>query len=169
MFGQPSIVLQETTMNANIKLRTAGVMLALAAAGAASAADLADTAARSLNLRIFSAALKTEGFTQALRSTGPYTMFAPSDEAFNRLSPGGLDALTKDKVRLAALLAHHVISGKMLITEIKPGRVETIQGDFITLKSDNGKVTVDHANVVESDLNADNGVIHIIDSVLIAQ
>jgi uncharacterized surface protein with fasciclin (FAS1) repeats len=156
-------------MNTNIKLLTAGLMLALAAAGAVSAADLADTATRSLNLKIFSAALKAAGFTQALKTTGPYTVFAPNDAAFNRLSPGDLDTFTKDKVKLAALMAHHVIPGKVLITEIKPGRVETIHGDFITLKSDNGKVTVDHANVVESDLGSDNGVIHIIDSVLIAE
>jgi uncharacterized surface protein with fasciclin (FAS1) repeats len=156
-------------MNANIKLLTAGLMLALAAAGAASAADLTDTVTRSLNLKIFSAAFKTAGFMQALKSTGPYTVFAPNDEAFNRLSPGSLDNIAKDKVRLAALLAHHIIPGKVLITEIKPGKVETIQGDFITLKSDNGKVTVDQANVVESDLVSDNGVIHIIDSVLIAK
>jgi len=155
-------------MNANIKRLTAGLMLALAA-GAASAADLVDTAVASLNLKIFSAALKTAGLRETLRSTGPYTVFAPNDEAFNKLPPGAWDALSKDKVRLAALLAHHVIPGKVLITEIKPGKVQTIQGDAVTLKSDNGKVTVDQANVIESDLNADNGVIHVIDTVLMPE
>jgi uncharacterized surface protein with fasciclin (FAS1) repeats len=155
-------------MNANIKLLTASLMLALVT-GAASAADLTDTATRSLNLKTFSDAIKTAGLGQALKSAGPYTVFAPNDEAFNKLPPGSWDALTKDRVRLAALLAHHVIPGKVLITEIKPGKVKTMQNDFITLKSDNGKVTVDHANVVESDLAADNGVIHIVDSVLMPE
>jgi len=155
-------------MNTNIKRLTTGLLLALAI-GAASASDLVDTATTSLNLKIFSAALKAAGFRETLKSTGPYTVFAPNDSAFNRMPPGTWDALSKDKVRLAALLAHHVIPGKMLITEIKPGKAETVQGDFLTLKSDNGKVTVDQANVIESDLNADNGVIHVIDTVLIPQ
>ena len=150
----------------NAYFKTLAVALLLALAGAASAADLVDKAAGATNLKIFSAALKTAGMTETLKTGGPYTIFAPADDAFSKLPQGSWDSLAKDKVKLAAVLAHHIVPGKMLVTEVKPGKVKTIQGDFVTLKSDNGKVTVEQANVIESDVGADNGVIHIVDTVV---
>ena len=138
----------------------------LAASAASSAADLVEKAAGATNLKIFSAAVKSAGFNETLKGTGPYTVFAPSDEAFSKLPTGSWEALSKDKVKLAAVLAHHVVPGRMLVTEVKPGKVKTTEGDFVTVKSDNGKVTVDQANVIESDVAADNGVIHILDKVV---
>lgn len=133
----------------------------------AMAADLVETASTSGSFKTFLAAAKAAGITETLKNSGPYTVFAPSDSAFGKLPPGTVDSLMKDKTRLAEVLSHHVIPGKVTVAEVKPGKVKTIQGDELTLKSDNGKVTVDTANVVQSDLIADNGVIHEIDTVVL--
>ena len=138
--------------------------LALTPAGA-SGADLVDTAVTSGNFKTFIAAVKAAGFTESLRSSGPFTVFAPSDEAFARLPAGTWDALAKDKVRLAQVLTYLVIPGKVLVADVKPGKTKTLQGTQIMLKSDNGRVTVDEATVTESDILADNGVLHAIDTV----
>lgn len=130
------------------------------------AADLVDTAEQSGSFKVFVAALKTAGFSETLKNSGPYTVFAPSDEAFSKLPPGTWDALTKDKVKLAKVLSYHVVPGKTLVAEVKPGQVKTTEGQTLSLKSDNGKVTVNGANVTESDIGADNGVIHAIDTVV---
>ena len=131
------------------------------------AADIVDTAAMDSSLKIFVAALKTAGFTEALKNPGPYTVFAPTNEAFAKLPPGTWDALSKDKVKLAQVLAYHVIPGRVMVAEVKPGQVKTTQGSALTLASDNGKVTVNDANITQSDVAADNGVIHEIDTVVL--
>jgi uncharacterized surface protein with fasciclin (FAS1) repeats len=144
--------------------------IALSATGpGAIAADLVETAATSGSFKTFLAAAKAAGITEKLKSSGPYTVFAPSDSAFNQLPPGTVDSLMKDKAKLAEILSHHVIPGKVTVADVKPGKVQTLQGDTVTLKSDNGKVTVDNANVIQSDLMADNGVIHEIDAVVLLQ
>jgi uncharacterized surface protein with fasciclin (FAS1) repeats len=132
-------------------------------------ADIVDTATTAGTFKVFVAALKTSGFTQTLKNSGPYTVFAPTDEAFAKLPPGTWDALSKDKAKLAQVLAHHVIPGKIMVAEVKPGKVKTAQGDSLTLSSDNGKVTVDNANITQSDVVADNGVIHAIDKVVLPE
>ena len=154
-------------MNTPFKTLAAALLAIASSASTASADDLVDKAASATNLKVFSAALKSAGFGETLKSGGPYTVFAPTDSAFSKLPPGSWDDLAKDKVKLAAVLAHHIVPGKMLVTEVKPGKVKTVQGDFITVKSDNGKVTVEQANVIESDLAADNGVIHVVDTVVL--
>ena len=151
-------------MTFNIKTFAAVLLLALAPA--AGATDLVEKSASATNLRIFTAALKASGLNDSLKSGGPYTVFAPDDGAFSKLPPGSWEALSKDKARLASVLSHHIILGKMLVAEIRPGKNPTLQGDPLTLKSDNGKVTVDQANVIESDVAADNGVIHVIDTIV---
>lgn len=130
------------------------------------AADLVDTAATNNTFKIFVAALKAAGFTEALKAAGPYTVFAPTDDAFAKLPPGIWDDLSKDKIKLAQVLAYHVIPGKILVAEMKPGKVKTVQGSLLVLTSDNGKVTVNNANITQSDIVADNGVIHAIDTVV---
>lgn len=141
-------------------------ILLLALANASGAEDLVEKSASATNLRIFSAALKASGLNESLKSGGPYTVFAPADGAFSKLPPGTWDALSKDKAKLATVLSHHIVPGRMLVTEVKPGKANTLQGEPLTLKSDNGKVTVGDANVIESDVAADNGVIHVIDAVV---
>lgn len=133
----------------------------------AQAADLIEAASTSATFKTFLVAARASGMTEKLKTDGPYTIFAPSDSAFKKLPPDTLDSLMKDKEKLASVLAHHVIPGKIMVAEVKPGPIRTMQGDVVTLKSDNGKVTVDNANVTQSDLVADNGVIHEIDTVIL--
>lgn len=150
-----------------ILLAIASAFLLLCSMPGASATDLVETAAASGTFKTFLMVAEAAGFTQTLKNTGPYTVFAPSDTAFEKLPPGTLNALLKDKPRLAQLVAYHVIPGKTPIAEVKPGEVKTIEGKPLTLTSDNGKVTVNDANVTQSDLTADNGIIHEIDTVVL--
>ena len=147
----------------------AAAIALLTAGPGATAADLVETATTSGSFKTFLAAANAAGMTETLKKSGPYTVFAPSDSAFNQLPPGTVDSLMKDKAKLAEILSHHVIPGKVTVADVKPGKVQTLQGDTVTLKSDNGKVTVDNANVIQSDLMADNGVIHEIDAVVLLQ
>jgi uncharacterized surface protein with fasciclin (FAS1) repeats len=135
----------------------------------ASAADIVETASTAGTFKTFLAAAKAAGMDSTLKNSGPYTVFAPTDSAFNQLPPGTMNSLMKDKARLTEVLSHLVIPGKITVADVKPGKVLTIQGDELTLTSDNGKVTVDSANVIQSDLIADNGVIHEIDAVVMPQ
>lgn len=131
------------------------------------AADLVETAATSGGTKTFVAALKASGVNESLKGNGPYTVFAPEDSAFEKLPPATKEALMKDKAKLAQVLSHHVVPGKILVADVKPGKIQTVEGGALTIKSDNGKVTVDDANVTQSDVTADNGVIHVIDSVVL--
>ena len=131
----------------------------------AQAADLVDTAIAAGNLKTFVAAVKAAGFTESLKGSGPFTVFAPIDEAFSHLPPGTWEALVKDKARLAQVITYHVIPGKTLVADVKPGMTKTLQGAMLHLRSDNGMVTVDDATVTQSDMQADNGVLHMINAV----
>jgi uncharacterized surface protein with fasciclin (FAS1) repeats len=131
------------------------------------AADLVETAATSGGAKKFASALKASGLADSLKGDGPYTIFVPEDSAFEKLPPATRDALMKDKTKLAQVLAYHVIPGKLMVADVKPGKVKTIEGSALTLSSDNGKVMVDEANVTQSDVTADNGVIHVIDTVML--
>lgn len=133
----------------------------------ATAADLVETAASAGSFKTFVAALKSAGAAASLKEPGPFTVFAPTDEAFAKLPPGTWAAVMKDKDRLAKVLAHHVVPGRILVRDVKPGKVQTAYGEPIVLKSDNGKITVNEANVTQSDVTADNGVIHAIDTVVL--
>ena len=142
--------------------------LTLVAAEQTMAADLVDTATSSATLKTFLAAAKAAGLTQTLKNSGPYTVFIPTDSAFNELPPGTVDSLMKDKKKLAQVLSYHVVPGKITVADVKPGKVQTMEGEPIKLSSDNGKVTINgEANVIQSDMMADNGVIHEIDKVIL--
>lgn len=134
---------------------------------AALAADIVETAASAGTFKNFVAALKSTDFNETLKNPGPYTVFAPTDEAFSKISKDTWASISQDKTKLEHVLAHHVIPGKVLVKEIKPGKAKTVEGDMMTLTSDNGKVTVNGANVTQSDIEAENGVIHAIDSVIL--
>lgn len=131
------------------------------------ATDIIDTAAASGSFNTFLAAVQAAGLTQTLKNQGPYTVFAPTDEAFAKLPAGTLRALMKDKAKLAQVIGHHIVPGKILVAEVIPGPTKTVSGDMVNLTSDNGKVTVDNAKVVDSDMVADNGVVHAIDAVVL--
>ena len=111
-------------------------------------------------------ALKAAGFTQTLRGTDPYTVFAPTDEAFKRLAPGALNALLKDTKKLKAVLSYHIVSGTLAANEVKAGDIKTLEGTPLLAALVDGKVTVNGAKVVQADIDASNGVIHAIDAVI---
>ena len=112
-------------------------------------------------------ALKAAALTETLRGAGPYTVFAPTDEAFKHLAPGALNALLKDTKKLKAILTYHVVPGKVMAADVKPGKAKTVQGESLTLAAKNGAVTVNDARVIKTDITASNGVIHVVDSVLL--
>jgi len=132
-----------------------------------SASDVVETAATLGGAKTFAGAIKSSGLDESLKQDGPYTVFAPDDAAFAKLPPSTRDALMKDKTKLAQVLAYHIIPGKIMVADVKPGQVKTIQGNTLKITSDNGKVTVNEANVTQSDMAADNGVVHVIDTVVL--
>ena len=100
-----------------------------------------------------------------LKGPGPFTVFAPTDEAFAKIPKATLDGLLKDKAALTKVLTYHVVPGKVMAADVKAGKVKTVQGGEITV-STMGGVKVDNANVVKTDVAASNGVIHVIDTVI---
>ncbi len=134
--------------------------------GAANAADIVDTAASAGSFNTLVAAVKAAGLVETLKGPGPFTIFAPTDEAFAKIPKAKLDALLKDKAALTKILTYHVVSGKVMSADVKPGAVKTVEGSSLIVSATAGKVMVDKANVVKTDIVADNGVIHVIDSVI---
>ncbi len=115
------------------------------------------------------AALKAAGLVEALSGAGPFTVFAPTNEAFAKLPAGTLDSLLlpENKDKLAAILTYHVVSGKVMAADVvKLTEAKSLEGDTIAISVANGAVKVDGANVVSTDLEASNGVIHVIDAVI---
>jgi uncharacterized surface protein with fasciclin (FAS1) repeats len=113
-------------------------------------------------------ALKEAGLSETLRGTGPFTVFAPTDAAFAKLPPGTLAALLKDKQKLQAILTYHVVAGNLQAADVLGGAaLKTLQGQDLTASNDNGKVSINNALVLKTDLECSNGVIHVIDTVLL--
>ena len=129
------------------------------------AADIVDTAVGAGNFKTLVAAVQAAGLVDTLKGPGPFTVFAPTDEAFAKIPKAKLDALLKDKKALTKILTYHVVAGKVMAADVKPGKVKTVQGSTITLATKGG-VTVNKAKVVAADVTADNGVIHAIDTVI---
>ena len=111
-------------------------------------------------------ALKAAALTETLQSTGPYTVFAPTDEAFKQLGRGALNALLKDTRKLKAVLNYHVVPGTVAVNDVKAGNIKTLEGTSLLAALVDGKVTVNGAKVVQADIDASNGVIHAIDAVI---
>ena len=142
------------------------IAAALAAtAFATQAKDIVDTAVAAGNFKTLATALQAAGLIDTLKGKGPFTVFAPTDEAFAKIPKADLDALLKDKAKLTAVLTYHVVPGKVMAKDVKAGMVKTVQGSSLTVATAGG-VTVDKAKVVKTDIVADNGVIHVIDSVV---
>ena len=139
--------------------------LGLAALGA-QAKDIVDTAVAAGSFKTLATALTAAGLIDTLKGKGPFTVFAPTDAAFAKLPKADLDALLADKAKLTAVLTYHVVPGKVMAKDVKAGKVKTVQGSEITVATAGG-VTVDGAKVSATDIVADNGVIHVIDSVIL--
>ena len=149
-----------------MKRYIATTVLALAAFGA-QAKDIVDTAIAAGQFNTLAAALDKAGLVATLKGKGPFTVFAPTDAAFAKLPKADLDALLADNAKLVAVLTYHVVPGNVMAKDVKPGKVKTVQGSELTLATSDGGVTVDGAHVVKADIVADNGVIHVIDSVVL--
>lgn len=149
-------------------MNTKKLIMAVALAGAAfaaQAADIVDTAVAAGNFKTLVVALKAADLVSTLKGKGPFTVFAPTDEAFAKIPKADLDALLKDKARLKAVLTYHVVSGKVMSKDLKAGDVKTVQGSSVAITTMGGAM-VNNAKVVAADVAADNGVIHAVDTVL---
>ena len=127
--------------------------------------DIVDTAVAAGNFKTLAAALRAAGLVETLKGPGPFTVFAPTDAAFAKIPADQLQALLKDKAKLIAVLTYHVVPGKVMAKDVKAGMVKTVQGSSLTV-STMGGVKVDNASVTAVDIAADNGVIHVLDSVV---
>jgi uncharacterized surface protein with fasciclin (FAS1) repeats len=128
--------------------------------------DIVDTAVAAGSFKTLATFLQAAGLVETLKGKGPFTVFAPTDDAFAKLPAGALDALLKDKAKLTAVLTYHVVPGKVMAADVtKLKEAKTVQGGSVQVTTAGG-VKVDAANVVKTDVAASNGVIHVIDSVL---
>ena len=134
--------------------------------GATQAADIVDTAKAAGSFKTLVTAIEAAGLVDTLKGPGPFTVFAPTDAAFAKIPKTQLDALLKDKAALTKVLTYHVVPGKVMAADVKPGAVKTVEGGSFMVSMKAGKVMVDKAHVTKTDIAADNGEIHVIDTVL---
>jgi uncharacterized surface protein with fasciclin (FAS1) repeats len=132
------------------------------------AKDIVDTAVAAGNFTTLAAALTEAGLIKTLKGEGPFTVFAPTDEAFAKLPAGTVEALLKDKEKLTAILTYHVVAGKVMAADVvNLTSAKTVNGAEIAIKVDGGTVMINDAKVTTADIAASNGVIHVIDTVLL--
>ena len=131
--------------------------------------DIVAVAAGGENFKTLVAAVKAAGLVETLQGKGPFTVFAPTDEAFAKLPAGTVEDLLRpeNKEKLVAILKYHVVPGKVLAADVKTMEAKTAQGQSVKLKVSDAGVTVDNARVIKTDLLAENGVIHVIDTVIL--
>jgi uncharacterized surface protein with fasciclin (FAS1) repeats len=145
---------------------SAAAVFSFAANAANHGKDIVDTAVAAGQFKTLATALQAAGLVETLKGKGPFTVFAPTDEAFAKIPKADLDALLKDKAKLTAVLTYHVVPGKVMAKDVKAGKVKTVQGSELTVATMGG-VTVDNAKVIKTDIGATNGVIHVIDTVVL--
>lgn len=139
------------------------------AASSGSDRDIVAVASGAGQFNTLVAAVKAAGLVDVLKGEGPFTVFAPTDEAFAKLPPGTVDELLKPENRdkLVAILKHHVVPGKVMAADVKPMMAKTAAGNELQLNVKDGKVLVATATVIKADIQASNGVIHVIDTVVL--
>lgn len=145
-------------------------VLALSLAGCVTMAppqSVTDILAREPELSTLNKLVKEAGLTSTLVGAGPFTIFAPTNAAFGTLSAKTMDELARDPKRLQAVLTHHVLPTRTMAKDVKPGNAKTVHGGNVALGSTAGYVNVEGALVTRADLTANNGVVHVIDSVLL--
>jgi uncharacterized surface protein with fasciclin (FAS1) repeats len=129
--------------------------------------DIVDTAVAAGQFKTLATALQAAGLVDTLKGEGPFTVFAPTDEAFAKIPEADLQAILADKDKLTAILTYHVVAGKVTAADVvKLDSAKTVQGQSVKIDSSEG-VKVDGANVIKADVMASNGVIHVIDSVIL--
>jgi len=129
--------------------------------------DIVDTAVGAGSFKTLAALLTTAGLVDTLKGAGPFTVFAPTDDAFAKVDKATLDKLGANVAALKQVLTYHVVAGEVMAKDVKAGKVKTVEGSEATIAVDGSKVTIDKANVVKTDIVAKNGVIHVIDAVIL--
>ena len=162
-------------MNLTSLILAAAVLAAPMAASAgdmkkmdSSKKDIVDTAVAAGSFKTLATALEAAGLVDTLKGPGPFTVFAPTDAAFAKLPAGTVEGLLKDKPKLTAILTYHVVPGNVKAADVvKLDSAKTVNGQSVAIKVVDGKVIVDNATVTTADIEASNGVIHVIDTVLL--
>jgi uncharacterized surface protein with fasciclin (FAS1) repeats len=129
--------------------------------------DIVDTAVGAGQFTTLAKALTAAGLIDTLKGPGPFTVFAPTDAAFAKIPPAQLNALLADKAALTKVLTYHVVSGEIVAADVKAGQVKTVEGQSLTITTSPMGVKVNNANVIKTDVMASNGVIHVIDTVVL--
>ena len=154
----------------NAKYSAYAVAAMLVAASPAAAADIVETAVSNGSFKTLTAALQAAGLVETLKGKGPYTVFAPTDEAFKKLPAGTVETLLKpeNKAQLQKVLTYHVVSGNVMSGDLKgkTTNAKTVEGSAVRIDAGGNAVKVDDAVVTQADVSASNGVIHVIDRVI---
>ena len=156
-----------TTKFSRLLLSLAATLALGACATTPAPTTIADTAAANPQLSTLNKLISEADLADTLRGPGPYTVFAPTDAAFKALPPATLEALGKDKNRLRTVLSYHVVAGTLTSSDVKNGPVKTVQGGDVTLYKSGTFLTVEEAVVTTADVRATNGVIQVVDKVLL--
>lgn len=144
------------------------IALAIFAMTSAPAADIVDTAVSAGSFNTLVKAVQAAGLVDTLKGPGPFTVFAPTDEAFAKLPAGTLESLIANPEQLKKVLTYHVVAGKVMASDVvKLKEAKTVQGSSAKIKVSGGEVMIDNAKVVKTDIVCDNGVIHVIDTVIL--
>ena len=142
------------------------VLAAPVAVRAGETKDIVDTAVAAGNFKTLASALQAAGLIETLKGKGPFTVFAPTDEAFAKIPKADLDALIADKAKLTKVLTYHVVAGKVMASDVvKLKDAKTVEGQMLKIDASNG-VMINKSKVVKADIQTSNGVIHVIDTVL---
>jgi uncharacterized surface protein with fasciclin (FAS1) repeats len=145
------------------------VLATPAALRAGESKDIVDTAVAAGNFKTLASALQAAGLIETLKGKGPFTVFAPTDEAFAKIPKADLDALIADKAKLTKVLTYHVVAGKVMASDVmKLNDAKTVEGQMVNIDTSNG-VMINKSKVVKADIHTSNGVIHVIDTVLMPQ
>jgi uncharacterized surface protein with fasciclin (FAS1) repeats len=148
----------------------AAFMIASGAQAQSATKDIVDTAAAAGSFSTLAKALQAADLVDTLKGEGPFTVFAPTDDAFAKLPQGTLEDLLKpaNKAKLRRILSYHVVPGRVMVTDVlKMNSAKAVSGDTIDINASGGSVRVDEARVIKTDITASNGVIHVIDSVIL--
>lgn len=160
----------ESKMKKTIISAVAGLMVSVSALAGSMKADIVETASEAGTFKTLLTAAQAAGLVDTLKSDGPLTVFAPTDEAFAKLPAGTVEMLLKpeNKDQLASVLTYHVIPGKVMASEVTDmSMAKTVQGDSVDFRVMGDKVMIDQAQIVATDIQASNGIIHVIDSVIL--
>lgn len=172
MFSHPSLKMKTHKLIKATLLSAFAMVLSSAHAGSyGSGKNVVAVASEAGSFNTLVAAIKAAGLADTLQGQGPFTVFAPTDEAFAKLPAGTVNDLLKpeNKAKLAAILTYHVVPGKVMAADVKTMSAKTVNGQTVDLRVSGSTVTIDEAKIVKTDIPASNGVIHIIDTVILPE